>query len=116
MFKSYVFVRITEADKTSIRMINGVVNFVYWLGKPAIIKDREIETIKRFLSEYEDVEVLAVALEPDTRVRIRYGVFMDKEGIVTKVMRNKVQVMINSIGYVLTAVIPSKRVTVIKKV
>jgi len=116
LFKSYVFVRITEADKTSIRMINGVVNFVYWLGKPAIIKDREIETIKRFLSEYEDVEVLAVALEPDTRVRIRDGVFMDKEGIVTKVMRNKVQVMINSIGYVLTAVIPSKRVTVIKKV
>ena len=116
LFKSYVFVRITEADKTSIRMINGVVNFVYWLGKPAIIKDREIETIKRFLIEYEDVEVLAVALEPDTRVRIRDGVFMDKEGIVTKVMRNKVQVMINSIGYVLTAVIPSKRVTVIKKV
>ena len=116
LFKSYVFVRITEADKTSIRMINGVVNFVYWLGKPAIIKDREIETIKRFLSEYEDVEVLTVALEPDTRVRIRDGVFMDKEGIVTKVMRNKVQVMINSIGYVLTAVIPSKRVTVIKKV
>jgi transcription antitermination factor NusG len=116
LFKSYVFVRITEADKTSIRMINGVVNFVYWLGKPAIIKDREIETIKRFLSEYEDVEVTAVALEPDTRVRIRDGVFMDKEGIVTKVMRNKVQVMINSIGYVLTAIIPSKRVTVIKKV
>jgi transcription antitermination factor NusG len=53
LFKSYVFVCITEAEKTAVRMINGVVNFVYWLGKPAIIKGREIEIIRRFLNEYE---------------------------------------------------------------
>src|SRR5687767_5047441 len=53
LFKSYVFVRISDEQQTELRMVNGVVNFVYWMGKPAIIKDKEIEIIKKFLNEYE---------------------------------------------------------------
>jgi transcription antitermination factor NusG len=49
LFKSYVFVKIKDEDRTNVRMTNGVVNFVYWNGKPAIIKEKEIQTIKRFL-------------------------------------------------------------------
>src|SRR3954462_11033975 len=56
LFKSYVFVKIEEEERTRVRMTEGVVNFVYWNGKPALIKDREIQTIRRFLNEYENVE------------------------------------------------------------
>ena len=38
-------------------MVSGVLNFVYWNGKPAIVKEEEIDTIRKFLNEYEDVEV-----------------------------------------------------------
>src|SRR3569832_1099930 len=48
LFKSYVFVKVNDEDRTSVRMTNGVVNFVYWNGKPAIIREKEIQTIKRF--------------------------------------------------------------------
>src|SRR5262245_66596439 len=57
LFKSYVFVRVNNEDRTAVRMTNGVINFIYWNGKPALIKDREINAIKRFLDEYENVEV-----------------------------------------------------------
>ena len=40
LFKSYVFVKIAEDRRTEVRMVNGVVNFVYWLSKPAIVKDK----------------------------------------------------------------------------
>src|SRR5436305_5342815 len=56
LFKSYVFVKVEEEERASIRMTSGVVNFVYWNGKPAIIKEKEIQTIRRFLDEYENVE------------------------------------------------------------
>jgi transcription antitermination factor NusG len=45
LFKSYVFVRVNEEEKTPVRMTNGVVNYVYWQGKPALVKDKEIEPL-----------------------------------------------------------------------
>jgi transcription antitermination factor NusG len=47
LFKSYLFVRLDEADKTKVRYVDGVLNFVYWNGKPAVVKDEEIVEIKK---------------------------------------------------------------------
>ena len=58
LFKSYVFVKIDEEIRTNVRMTDGVINFVYWNGKPAVIKEREIQTIRRFLDEHENVELV----------------------------------------------------------
>lgn len=115
LFKSYVFVRISEADKTSVRTINGVVNFVYWLGKPAVIKDREIETIRRFLDEHDNVEVKPISVLPNNKVVIKSGALMDKEGTVLRVMKNKVEVAIESIGYTLIAFVVKSKVVVVGK-
>ncbi len=49
LFKSYVFIKITDESRTNVRMTDGVINFVYWDGKPAVIRDKEIQTIKLFL-------------------------------------------------------------------
>ena len=37
--------------------MNGVVNLVYWKGKPAVIKKEEIEMIKEFIADYQDIRV-----------------------------------------------------------
>ena len=116
LFKSYVFVMLEEADKTNVRMVNGVVNFVYWLGKPAIIQEKEIQTIRKFLNDYENVRVEALEPMPRQKVKITSGVFMEKEGEVLKVINNKIVIQINSLGYRLVAdlhkgnfeIIPSK--------
>jgi transcription antitermination factor NusG len=47
LFKSYVFVRITDDEKSNVRLVDGVVNFVYWLGKPAQVREEDILKIKR---------------------------------------------------------------------
>ena len=66
-------------------MISGVVNFVYWLGKPAIVKNKEIEVIRKFLNDYEEVWTEPIDLQQDAKVVIRHGAFMDKEARVVKV-------------------------------
>lgn len=105
LFKSYVFVKITEEQKSKVREVSGVVNFLYWLGKPAIVKEKEINTIRMFLDEYSDVQATPVDLRADVRVTILKGAFMDKEARVVKTFNNKVQVIIESIGYSLVAII-----------
>ncbi len=111
LFKSYVFVKVAEDEQTSVRMVSGVVNFVYWLGKPAIIQDKEIEVIRKFLNEYDDVQAIPLDLRTDARVTIRRGAFMNKEATVVKLLNNKVQVIIESIGYSLVAVIDRSNIS-----
>lgn len=94
-------------------MTDGVVNFVYWLGKPAIIREREIETIQKFLNEYTQVEAIPVNLQPESKIRIKQGILMDKEGVVKKLSGKKVQVMIESIGYSLVAYIDRSNITLL---
>ena len=103
LFKSYVFVHISDEEKTRVRLTDGVVNFLYWNGKPAIIKEQEIEIIRKFLNEYSDVEVRPVTLESGQKVRVKTGLMMDTEGIVIKVLNNRAFVLLESLGYELTA-------------
>jgi transcription antitermination factor NusG len=115
LFKSYVFVHIPEKDQTLARRVSGVVNFVYWLGKPAVIKDYEIDTIRKFLNDHDEVSVEPLTLEKDARITIRQGALMNQEGKVMKVYKNKVQVAIESIGYRLVAVVKRSNVVMPEK-
>jgi transcription antitermination factor NusG len=115
LFKSYVFVKVATEELTEVRMINGVVNFVYWLGKPAIVKNKEIEIIRKFLNDYEEVWTEPIELQKDARVVITRGAFMDKEARVVKVSHNKVRVLIESIGYSLVAIVARSNVDVVGK-
>lgn len=111
LFTSYVFVSIPEEELSAVRMVGGVVNFVYWLGKPAIVKDKEIAMIRSFLNDYTEVWAEPLDLQENARVRIRKGAFMDKEARIVKVLNNKVQVIIESIGYCLTAIVDKRNVS-----
>src|SRR4051812_2412383 len=57
LFNSYVFIRVTETDHLKVKQTEGVLRILHWLGKPAVIKDAEIQTIKRFLNDHENVEL-----------------------------------------------------------
>lgn len=103
LFKSYVFVKVEESGRTVVRMTDGVINFVYWDGKPAIVKDKEIEAIKLFLDEYENVSLIKMDLKPNDRVRIVAGPMMDNEGKVLEVKHKVAKVAIDSLGFILVA-------------
>jgi transcription antitermination factor NusG len=111
LFKSYVFAKVTTEDQTKVRMTAGVMNFVYWQGKPAIIPAKEIETIRKFLNEYENVMAEPMQLKEDGKVIIRQGLFMDHEAKIIKIEGNKVKVVIESIGYTLIASIDKKNLS-----
>lgn len=104
LFKSYVFVRVEENERTEVRYVDGVLNFVYWNGKPAIVRDDEIIEIKKFLNDYENVEVKNIDMRPADEVVINAGVMVGATGRVLRVLGNNVvEVRIESLGFALTA-------------
>ena len=114
LFKSYVFVKVNDEDRSDVRMTTGVINFVYWQGKPAVIKEKEITAIKKFLDEYENVEVQAFDIKVNQRVKIITGPLMDQEGQVLEVKHKKAKVAIDSLGYVLVASVEKTKLATVK--
>jgi transcription antitermination factor NusG len=111
LFKSYVFVRVTESLRSEVRFVDGVLNFVYWNSKPAIVRDEEIIEIKKFMSEYEEVQVGSIELKTSDNVMLNAGVMMGATGSITRILgNNTIEVRIDSLGFVLTAKLDRKTV------
>lgn len=103
VFKGYVFVKPEEVKKWEIKRVAGILNFVHWLGKPARVKEEEINTIRKFLDEFENVTVEKKDFGLNEKVRITQGVLMNYEGMIISVFGNRAIVKIDSIDLQLSA-------------
>jgi len=109
LFKSYVFVKIKDDEKVNVLRTDGVLNFVYFLGKPALIKETEINIIKSFLLE-KDIQISvqsSAGFKEEDKVIISHGIFMDNTGTVVKAAAKKIYVRLESLDYIMTVEFPA---------
>lgn len=113
LFKSYVFVHITKDERTKVLMTDGVLNFVYHVGKPAVIRHEEIEVIKRYLAEEQaSISIQSLSsLDENTRIKVNHGIFMDSTGTVVKGGKKKVYVKLESLDQVMIVEFPLEHLT-----
>ncbi len=112
LFKSYVFVHISDSEKIDVLNTNGVVQFLHYLRRPAVIRDEEIELIRSYLLE-KNVILTVERLnhfEENNKVVIRKGVFMDIEGTVIKGGNKKIYVRLESLDQLLIVEFPAEHV------
>ncbi|PWU05184.1 MAG: antitermination protein NusG [Bacteroidetes bacterium] len=110
LFRSYVFVHMTESQHLTARSVDGVINLVYWQGKPAIIRDTEIEVIRHFLNDYEQVKLEKTEVDLEDKVRVTHGPLMLMEGKVVEVKHKTVRVLLPSLGYAMVAEIDKSNI------
>ena len=106
LFKSYIFVRILDTQAATVLNTSGVVNFVYWLNKPAVIKEGEIDTIRLFLKQYHYLHIEKTAVNINESVKSIRGSSITKEGNVTEILHNSTKAILPSLGYILISQIP----------
>jgi len=110
LFRSYVFVQIDITERATVLSTPGVLNFVYYLGKPAVIRDEEIDVIRNYLGEKG--AVLSVISEEgyreETKVLVNHGVFMGNEGTIIRGGKKKVFVRLESLGQVMVVEFPTE--------
>lgn len=116
LFVSYVFVRVSESEITSLKQTHGVINVVYWLGKPAVIRDFEIEAIKTFLGEHINIKLERTPVTIDDSIRILGGPLMELEGKVLSIGNNTLKVALPSLGYMMVAEVETANVEVITRI
>ncbi|WP_316814807.1 UpxY family transcription antiterminator [Pedobacter nyackensis] len=111
LFSGYVFVWVSEREEYKVRQTLGVLNFIYYMAKPAVIKDSVIEKIEHLLRTEGDFEVIdSQELNPGDRIRIKSGIFYNQEGTVIKVQGKNVLMVFDHLNCALVSSTPINNV------
>ena len=97
LLPSYVFVKLESKNREQVFQVSGVVRYLYWLGQPAIIKETEIEIMQKWL-DAKVVSFEVVGIQPGTFYEIPSGPFIGQKGIVDKVNKNQITLVLEQLG------------------
>ncbi|MCX2574294.1 UpxY family transcription antiterminator [Pedobacter sandarakinus] len=107
LFNGYVFIKISERDAYKVRFTLGVLNFINYMGKPAIVRDAEIDQLKHIMDSYSSVEVVSLnEVSRGDRVRIKSGLFHDQEGEVIQIQGKHVLMSFDHLDCALVTKVP----------
>ncbi|MGM9506807.1 MULTISPECIES: UpxY family transcription antiterminator [Larkinella] len=98
LFRSYCFVNVEENERQVVYGVPGVVGYLNWLKKPAIVKQKEIDLIKDMLNDFDHDSIEIVDFKTAERLRIASGAFIDQEGQVISTQGKTIVLKIESLN------------------
>lgn len=101
LFRSYCFVNLEEKERASVFGVPGIVRYLFWQSKPAIVRDLEIESIKNMLNEVDHKLIRIETYSPNELIKINSGCFTGTEGQVIHQQGNNVSLFVKSLQIVL---------------
>jgi len=108
LFKSYLFVCISEKEHFAVLNTPGAVRFVTFEGKAVPVPEKQIEAIRYYLMESPPTEVTEVSkLHPGTEVEVVRGPLQGLTGLLVELKgQRKVRIQIDALGQFLHLTIP----------
>ena len=101
LFRSYIFVRMDPKRLNLVFNVPGVVSYLFWLGKRAVVKDAEINVIRQWLECDVVDEARIDVLNAGDRITISKGAFKDQEAIIKEVGKKTLRLILLKLGCVL---------------
>ncbi len=110
LISGYVFVYISRKEYETVLRIYNVVSYIYFEGKAAVIRESDINLIKRMLGQTEnEVEITIEEFKPGQMVEIIAGPLI---GVVGELIdfkgKNKVALRIPPLGYTVLIEAPGR--------
>lgn len=93
LFSSYVFVKCAEHVVRDMLKVYGVSRIIYYCGKPAVIRQRDIDAIKTFLEQASEHPLCA-----GDEVEILCGVMKHVSGKIKKIKKNHLLLYLEQLG------------------
>jgi transcription antitermination factor NusG len=101
LISSYVMVFIEEHKRNDVFSIFGIVRYLFWLGKPAVIPEKEITLMKNHLNGiYSTISL--TNLTKGQLFKISEGPLAGKSGRVIEAQKNKIKLQLESLGMIVT--------------
>lgn len=101
LFNNYVFVQLSEKDRNLVFLSPGVVRYLFWLGKHAIVKDHEISTIKNWVEKGDKLEITLTPYKIGETIKLNSGAFIDQNAVIKEITNTHFILVLESLGCVL---------------
>jgi len=101
LFNSYVFVQLEESQRNSVFSASGVVRYLFWLGKAAIVRDEEISVIKKWLDNADGADILVESIKIGDAIKLESGPFSNQKAVVKEINNTHYVLVLESLGCVL---------------
>ena len=98
LFKGYLFIQVEDHKRDQVFSFPGTVRYLFWLRRPAVVRDAEIKTIQKWLGEYahEDIDISDIL--PGDYVRITSGPFTGEQAVLLDKTNKKAIVQLKELG------------------
>ncbi|MCX7955047.1 MAG: UpxY family transcription antiterminator [Bacteroidales bacterium] len=84
LFRSYCFVKVDKKEYYKVFEVKGIVKYIWFNGKPAIIKEKEIEMLKKLITLDLKINVVSSDIKAGQKVKVISGSLMGYVGEVIK--------------------------------
>ena len=108
LFRSYIFVKTAPYEIMNVLQVPGIVTYVRYVQKPAVIRQQHIDIIKKLLTTETTFEISTRKIELGSEIEIQTGPFIGMKGHVKEIRGNKkLVVSLDSIEYTVIVDLPS---------
>ena len=95
---SMVLVNIDDKDINRVFDVSSVIRYMFWLGKRAIIRQSEIDILKKCLNgDFNIINSKFFDIKVGDNFRLKS--FNNEKGIVNRISNNNIWIYLKSIGY-----------------
>ena len=96
---SMVLVKIKINNRNQVFDIPGVVRYMFWLKKHAVVRDSEVDSLKLLLESNNIIEQNVASYNVGDEIKI--SSLKDQLGIIKKISNNQIWVVLKQLGYVI---------------
>ena len=94
---SMVLVNIDEKDINRVFECPGVVRYMFWLGKRAVVRQSEVDILKKYLNgSYNFINSKLSNIKVGDNYKL--SSFNNENGIVNRISNNFIWIYLNSLG------------------
>ncbi|TRX15966.1 transcription termination/antitermination protein NusG [Flavobacterium franklandianum] len=101
LFNNYVFVQLAEKDRNLVFGSPGVIRYLFWLGKHAIVKDNEINTIKDWIAKGDKLDISVSQHKVGDTIKLNSSPFLDQNAIIKEITNKHYILVLESLGCIL---------------
>ena len=95
---SMVLVNIDEKDINRVFECSGVLRYMFWLGKRAVVRQSEVDILKKYLEgDYNLIDSNLSNIKVGDNFSL--SSFNNERGIVNRISNNNIWIYLKSIGY-----------------
>ncbi len=97
LFPGFIFIQCRAQDRNQVFQNSSAVRYLYWLGRPAEVRDEEIQSIRHWMGEVNHQANYIECIPVGSNVRLDAGPLMGQRGKIIEYRGTQVTILLEQL-------------------